>query len=518
MECASRSYFLTMQHLAETPSLTLSALTPSHLRPELLARLRALAVQKNAHHAWSTLSDEALLTSAGLGERDGTGRLRFTLAGVLLLGNDETLQALLPSQGTVAIFRPLRGHPIQESIQTNLLEARERLLAFAARYLPEGEALPEGDTVRDRIFGELFLNSLIHRDPRQDSPARFVVESKRVFLENPIPSPTASALEPSETSKTLTQVFQDIGWLDPQQPSALDRWGKSYFGLIPMIFKSRVFRILAPFPGSAVRLSPESEPDVSPLMSKVPWQISTAAQDQVSSTGGAIQALLEELGRTVQGPVAKVQTGVQDVPTIQTMQVEAVGPMQEWISLSMQAAPQHTSIKPILPKNQDLPGSDAAQMQASKLAPAEAWLSRLEKAKSEVSVPQTVLPGQGRSEAMQAKSPMQAYPDSENKYLHGPLPGNSGELSKIPGITEGTSSASSTPRLQGSIPNDRVRSLLTFCQNPRYRSEMQAQIGINNRDYFRKEILNPLIAQGLLRPTLPDKPNSPKQQYLAVAP
>ena len=34
-----------------------------------------------------------------------------------------------------------------------------------------------------------------------------------------------------------------------------------------------------------------------------------------------------------------------------------------------------------------------------------------------------------------------------------------------------------------------------------------------NRDYFRKEILNPLIEQGLLQLTIPDKPKSPKQKY-----
>ena len=54
------------------------------------------------------------------------------------------------------------------------------------------------------------------------------------------------------------------------------------------------------------------------------------------------------------------------------------------------------------------------------------------------------------------------------------------------------------------------------CETPRYRSEIQEFAGFQNRDYFRKEILNPLIELGLLAPTLPDKPNSPNQQYRAV--
>jgi ATP-dependent DNA helicase RecG len=65
-----------------------------------------------------------------------------------------------------------------------------------------------------------------------------------------------------------------------------------------------------------------------------------------------------------------------------------------------------------------------------------------------------------------------------------------------------------------SPPTDRTARILDFCQTPRHREEIQKLVGMNNRDHFRKEVLNKLIAQGLLRPTLPDKPNSPKQQYV----
>jgi ATP-dependent DNA helicase RecG len=36
---------------------------------------------------------------------------------------------------------------------------------------------------------------------------------------------------------------------------------------------------------------------------------------------------------------------------------------------------------------------------------------------------------------------------------------------------------------------------------------------LNNRGHFRTKILNPLIKGGLLKPTIPDKPRSPKQKY-----
>lgn len=55
--------------------------------------------------------------------------------------------------------------------------------------------------------------------------------------------------------------------------------------------------------------------------------------------------------------------------------------------------------------------------------------------------------------------------------------------------------------------------LLEYCKTPRSREEMQVFMKLNNRGYFRIKILNPLIKGGLLKPTIPDKPRSPKQKY-----
>lgn len=38
-------------------------------------------------------------------------------------------------------------------------------------------------------------------------------------------------------------------------------------------------------------------------------------------------------------------------------------------------------------------------------------------------------------------------------------------------------------------------------------------LGLKHREYFRKDILEPLIASGKLELTEPDKPTSPKQRY-----
>jgi hypothetical protein len=60
---------------------------------------------------------------------------------------------------------------------------------------------------------------------------------------------------------------------------------------------------------------------------------------------------------------------------------------------------------------------------------------------------------------------------------------------------------------------ERTQKIIDFCKIPRNREEIQTHIGLHNRDYFRKEILVPLLKNGQLVATIPDKPNSPKQQY-----
>ncbi|NNM58896.1 MAG: hypothetical protein HKM04_03695, partial [Legionellales bacterium] len=58
--------------------------------------------------------------------------------------------------------------------------------------------------------------------------------------------------------------------------------------------------------------------------------------------------------------------------------------------------------------------------------------------------------------------------------------------------------------------------ILAFCVTPKTREEIQEFLGFKDRKHFRLEIMSPLIAQGLLRPTIPDKLTSPKQQYYTV--
>ncbi|MDD3350063.1 MAG: putative DNA binding domain-containing protein [Eubacteriales bacterium] len=63
------------------------------------------------------------------------------------------------------------------------------------------------------------------------------------------------------------------------------------------------------------------------------------------------------------------------------------------------------------------------------------------------------------------------------------------------------------------VKENRNEAILAFCKVARSRIELQEFVGIKSRRYFREKILNPLIRQGLLKLTMPENPNSPKQKY-----
>jgi ATP-dependent DNA helicase RecG len=74
--------------------------------------------------------------------------------------------------------------------------------------------------------------------------------------------------------------------------------------------------------------------------------------------------------------------------------------------------------------------------------------------------------------------------------------------------------ATKTSSEQVSEHDDKIQSLLEYCIMPRKRDEMQKHYGIASREYFRKNVLEPLLQSGQLKMTIPDKPKSGNQRYV----
>ena len=63
---------------------------------------------------------------------------------------------------------------------------------------------------------------------------------------------------------------------------------------------------------------------------------------------------------------------------------------------------------------------------------------------------------------------------------------------------------------------EKLNALLEFCNIARSRREMQDFCGIKTDEYFRKNIITPMLALELINMTFPDKPKSRNQKYVRV--
>lgn len=62
-------------------------------------------------------------------------------------------------------------------------------------------------------------------------------------------------------------------------------------------------------------------------------------------------------------------------------------------------------------------------------------------------------------------------------------------------------------------PHDRI---LAFCTELRSKAEIMRRCGYRDSKYFTQKYLKPLLSFGLLKMTLPDKPQSRSQRYITT--
>lgn len=79
-------------------------------------------------------------------------------------------------------------------------------------------------------------------------------------------------------------------------------------------------------------------------------------------------------------------------------------------------------------------------------------------------------------------------------------------------IEEKKSTPQDTP--QDTIRADKhIKALLKMFLGDLKRDEIQAKLGLSDREHFRKEYLKPALEQGFIEMTMPDKPTSKNQRY-----
>lgn len=94
-------------------------------------------------------------------------------------------------------------------------------------------------------------------------------------------------------------------------------------------------------------------------------------------------------------------------------------------------------------------------------------------------------------------------------------------LPEIATATVGPTSSSSTEvdtevstEVEIKLSSEKLHNLLDYCLTPRTRAEMQLFCEIKTEKYFREKILQPMLAAGIIKRTIPNKPRSSKQKYI----
>lgn len=81
--------------------------------------------------------------------------------------------------------------------------------------------------------------------------------------------------------------------------------------------------------------------------------------------------------------------------------------------------------------------------------------------------------------------------------------------------TQVTTQVTTQDTTQDATQDKYAQKIIAFCEKPRSRAEIMEHVGINERSYFKKAILDPLLDSGRLLMTLPEKPTSRNQKYVA---
>ena len=87
---------------------------------------------------------------------------------------------------------------------------------------------------------------------------------------------------------------------------------------------------------------------------------------------------------------------------------------------------------------------------------------------------------------------------------------------KLSGTAQKTAQKEETTAQKTAQKEERINALLEYCKEPRDRDEMMKFLGIKHRTTFRSDYLNPLLDEGKIAMTIPDKPRSKNQKFYSV--
>ena len=229
------------------------------LDADMFPKVRALIRNNNPNHPWLSLNDQQMLQTAGLWRRDmQTGIEGYTLAAALLFGKEETIINILPFYKTDALIRVNNAdrYDDRDYIQSNLINAYERLMDFITRHLPDKFYL-EGDqriSLRSKIFREIIANILVHREFTNAFPASLTIFADRVETVNAnVPNGagpiSAEKFAPFPKNPAIAKFFIQLGRVEELGSGILNvnKYLAAYTpGKKPEFIEADIFKTIIP--------------------------------------------------------------------------------------------------------------------------------------------------------------------------------------------------------------------------------------------------------------------------------
>ena len=242
------------------------------LRLDLMNKVRNLVKSRKPDHDWLQMSDQDILKSAGLWEKDfSSGVQGYNLAGVLLFGKDEVIRSCCPGYVTDAIYRVenLDRYDDRLQVATNLIESYELLMEFVAKHTSDKFFLVDNvnTSIRDLIAREVIGNILVHRDFSSAYPAKLIIERDWLKTENwCVPRRHGNIMSdeftPYPKNPLIQQFFANIGRTDTIGSGVrnLYKYTPIYSeGGKPELFEDDVFKISIPLNKIAAESAKESK-------------------------------------------------------------------------------------------------------------------------------------------------------------------------------------------------------------------------------------------------------------------
>ena len=131
--------------------------------------------------------------------------------------------------------------------------------------------------LRDKIFREAISNLLIHREFINPFPAKLIIESDRVYIENSNKPHGNGIIDPERFSPypknpTIAKFFKEIGWVDELGSGVKNiyKYNKIYSGASPEFIEGDIFKTIIPLtPQDAPQDKPQDTPQDDVRVSEI---------------------------------------------------------------------------------------------------------------------------------------------------------------------------------------------------------------------------------------------------------